>query len=188
MEIAREAYRPPDLSIDPDRFAPGEHGDHSFQVERFRDVEAELRVLRCAYLREVRPGREHSPDWDRLREANDGGRSVIFTARHISNVLDGVCWLWLSEDLDSKLKVASDDLLYVKPRERNGLLGVRLVQYAERCIFDLGVREARMHFRLANGAQRMARFLGYSPQSVRVTKTHHGDNFADVPTRHEGVQ
>lgn len=186
--IAREASSSPDLSVDPWQFAPERHGAYAFQCERLIDGGLDLRQQRCSYLYETSAGAPIRTDWRRLHELAHRGELVIFTARAIDGgALVGSVWLYVGTNLDTGMQHVTDDILFVDPAHRGALAGVQLVKYAERCVFGMGVREATFHFRLVNGADRMARFLGYTPDAVRVTKTHYGDEFADAPTRHKGV-
>lgn len=185
--IVREACSNPDLSIDPGRFAPEHHGGYTFQCERLADAEDELVAQRTRYLYEVSDGAPVLTNWRRLREMQHRAELVIFTARDGAGQMVGSVWLYVGANIDTTRLSVTDDLLYVEPAHRGALVGLHLVQYAERCVFALGVREATFHFRLENGADRMARFLGYTPDGIRVTKTHNGDSFADAPTRHKGV-
>ncbi|WP_162581804.1 hypothetical protein [Variovorax sp. PBS-H4] len=183
--IAREAS--PASPIEAGRFPLEVFADYRFRCERLRDASEELEQQRLAYLAETRPSDAIRVDWNRLNELQRLGEHVIFTARHrATGAIVGSLWLFVGCDLDTGIYSVTDDMLYVVPAHRDGLLGVRLVQYGERCIVALGVRSATFHFRLENGADRMARFLGYEAISTRVTKTHAGDSFADVPTRHKG--
>ena len=184
-EIAREASSAPDLSIDPWQFAP-EHADgFTFQCERLMDGGQDLRQQRAAFLYETSDGGPVRTDWARLISLNHQGHQVIFTVREpVAKRIVGSVWLWVGVSIDTGDREVTDDLLYVVPEHRDRLLGLKLVQYAERCVFALGVRRADFHFRLGNGADRMARYLGYTPISTRVTKTHTGDDFAGVPSRH----
>lgn len=190
LEIAREVGREVaslhDVSIDPWQFAAERVGMYVFQCERLMDGAQDLRQQRSSYLFETSDGAPVRTDWARLIRLSREGQQVIFTARDTAGSLLGSVWLLLDENWDTRMKCVSDDMLYVDPSHRGGLLGLNLVKYAEHCIFALGVREATFHFRLENGADRMARFLGYRAISTRVKKSHNGDSFADVPTRHTG--
>lgn len=187
MEIVREACSAPDQSIDPTRFVPEQRGDYTFQCERLAEAEEDLITQRTRYLHEVSDGAPIRTNWRRLREMQHRAELVIFTARGAAGEMVGSVWLYFGMNVDTARLSVTDDLLYVDPAHRGALVGLHLVQYAERCVFALGVREATFHFRLENGADRMARFLGYTSDGVRVTKTHDGDSFADAPTRHKGV-
>jgi hypothetical protein len=178
----------PSQAYPPATWAPVVYGDYTFQCERLANVLPALQGQRLRYLAETRPGqRNDRTDWDRLLEAQRTGSHVIYTARdQRSGDIVGSCWLFVGFDLDSGELAVTDDMLYVNADHRGGLVGLNLVKYAERCIFALGVRSATFHFRQENGSHRMARFLGYRSIATRVTKTHDGDSFADVPTRHQG--
>lgn len=189
--IAREAASTPNLSIDPGQFEPVTHGAFVFQCERLVQAEQDLRAQRAQFLSEANGGAPMQTDWARLRELSRDGRQVIFTVREaVTGHLVGSVWLLVGENIDTRLSSVTDDLLYVEPAHRDLLLGVRLVQYAERCIFSMGVRSASFHFRNENGAGRMARFLGYQEFSTKYVKVaQDACDFSDVPTRHrKGVR
>lgn len=180
--IAREVA--PTRAYSPDLWAPMEWEGYTFQCERLNGIGSEeLKFQRWAYLAETRGF--CTPDWGKLEELQRIGHHVIFTARNQAGDLAGSVWLYTVDDIDTRKPMVTDDMLYVEPAHR-GRLGVKLVQYAERCIFAIGIRSATFHFRSANRADRLARYLGYTPISTRVTKTHDGDSFAAVPTRHKG--
>lgn len=183
-DIAREVCATRDESIDPARVPTETHDDVTFQIERLRDAFEPLQGQRLAYLAEREPGRRLSIDWDRLLELSRLGRLVIFTARDAQQILIGSMWVWIGPSIDTGYVALTDDMLYVEPARRGGWCTVKLWQYGERAAFTLGVREATIHMRHGNRVERLARFNGYKPDSLRVKKSHYGDSFADAPTRH----
>lgn len=185
-EIACSANTSPDRHIDPARFPVEKHGDYTLQCERLRDALPALRTQREAYLTECYPEREQAIKWDRMLDLARSGALVIFTARgRQDGAVLGSMWLIPGESLDRDALTVSDLMFYVSPERRGSPLAGKLFRYSEQCIFSMGIREASFHFRLDNGADRMARYMGYTPHSIRVTKAHHGDLFAEVPTRHK---
>lgn len=188
IAIAREADSDPDFTVDPLQFEPRAWGDFTFQCETLAAAGPPLRQQRVSYLYETQSESPPRPDWARLLVMQRRGHHVIFTARHgDARRLVASIWLFLDWNIDTAARTVTDDLFYVEPAHRGGMLAARLWQYAEASLFAFGVREAVFHSRIDNGAQRLARFLGYRPISVRVTKTHTGDDFAVVPTRHKEV-
>lgn len=188
MTIAREADSEPDLTVGPTRIQPVQWQEFTFQCEPLRAAGEALRQHRRDFLRETQPEATDRTDWGRLQVMQRRGGHATFTARHAATAeLVASIWLFIDENIDTGVSMVTDDLFYVVPASRGGMLAARLWQYAERSMFSLGVREAIFHSRLDNGAERLARFLGYRPVSTRVTKTHLGDQFADLPTRHKEV-
>lgn len=186
-EVAKEILRDlnADHSADPARFEPGACGAYRLQCERLRDALPALAAHRSAYLAERFPRRVHETDWLHLLDLAQSGALVVFTARDEADALIASMWLNLGRNVDTGAMRLTDDLMYVDPAHRSGMLAARLWRYAEECTFALGVREGVVHLRLENGADRLARFAGYQPDALRFTKSHSGDNFADAPTRHK---
>lgn len=177
-----------DYAIRPDRFEQRFCGPYALQCERLRDALHELQDQRLAYLAERHPDRRHEVNWLRLLDLSRSGTQVIFTARDACGAMVGSMWLHLAINADTGRLWLTDDLLYIDPAHRGGMLAAQLWRYAEECTFALGVREATIHMREANGAERLARFAGYERDAIRFTKRHDGDHFADAPTRHtEGM-
>ncbi|GHC72603.1 hypothetical protein GCM10007320_08590 [Pseudorhodoferax aquiterrae] len=186
-EVAKEILRDlnSDHSVDPARFEPRRCGEYRLQCERLRDALADLAEQRGTYLAERFPLRVHSTDWLHLLDLAQSGALVIFTARDAAGALVGSMWLNLGRNADTGAMRLTDDLMYIDPAQRSGMLAARLWRYAEECTFALGVREGVVHLRMENGADRLARFAGYQPDALRFIKSHSGDNFADAPTRHK---
>ncbi|WP_213956352.1 hypothetical protein [Variovorax sp. dw_954] len=181
--IAREVS--PSGPLLRDLWPAGAYGAYTLQSERLVSAYDALRGHRMRYLAETNPGQRNDlTDWDSLMESQRIGEHVIFTARGQAGDIVASLWLWFGLDLDTQRWQVLDDIFYVLPEHRGGMLAVRLWQYAERCMFAIGARDAQFHSRLDNGAQRMARYLGYTATATRVKKTSDGDSFADVPTRH----
>ncbi|QNK66095.1 GNAT family N-acetyltransferase [Variovorax sp. PAMC26660] len=186
--IAQEANSEPDLTVNPAQFQPEAWRGHTLQCETLHAAGEPLREHRQSFLREVHAGRPANTDWGRLLVLQRRGAHVTFTARETDSAkLVASLWLFIEWNIDTGACMATDDLFYVVPASRGGMLAARLWRYAEQAMFSYGVREAVFHSRLDNGAVRLARFLGYRPVSTRVTKTHIGDCVADLPTRHKEV-
>jgi len=186
--IAREANSDPDLTVDPARFQPETWHGFTLQCETLHAAGEPLREHRQSFLREVHTSRPANTDWGRLLMLQRRGAHITFTAREAESArLVASIWLFLDWNIDTGACMVTDDLFYVEPASRGGMLAARLWRYTERAMFSFGVREAVFHSRLDNAAERMARFLGYRSTATRVTKTHGGDNFTDLPTRHKEV-
>lgn len=187
IALAREICDIPDLSVAPGAAAVEVRGAYTYQVERLPDAYEELQAQRHAYLDECDPESPRNIDWERLLGLSRTGSLVIFTARDAASALVGSMWVWLTPSINSGRLSLTDDMLFVLPEHRKGWCAVWLWQYGERVAFGLGVREATVHSRLSNRTDRISRFCGYKLDAIRVKKSHNGDSFADVHTRHEGA-
>jgi hypothetical protein len=190
LAIAREADTEPDLTITAGRFEPEQWHEHWFQCEPLRAASPSLRQHREHYLAETQPGTRFDTDWGRLLVLQRRGAHVIFTARDGETArLVASIWLYLDWNIDTGACMVTDDLFYVEPASRGGMLAARLWRYAERAMFAYGVREAVFHSRIDNGAVRMAHYLGYRQVAIKVHKVaQDSSDFSSVPTRrHKGV-
>lgn len=187
-EIVREAEAEPDLAVANAKFVQERWRGYTFQCETLQTGGQALCDQRASYLRETAPGDLPQTDWARLTLLQRRGHHAIFTARQAGlGTLAASIWLFVDWNIDTGARCVTDDLMFVEPAHRGGMLAPRLWRYAEASMFAVGVREAVFHSRLENGAERMARFLGYRPIATRVRKTHSGDDLAGAPTRREEV-
>ena len=178
----------PDDSVDPKRFSVERRDGYTLQCENLMQALPELQAQRGAYLKERYPGERMNVAWGRLLSMARDGRLVIFTVRSVEDGrLLGSCWLMPYTSVNTSRQAVLDDMLYIRPEYRGGLMVVRLWRYAERAMFSLGVREATFQSAHDTGAARLAKFMGYRPIANLVKKAFDGDVFAGVPTRHQGA-
>lgn len=176
----------PDHSIDPADFAPAEHAGYTLQLERFEDT-AELRALQRDYAAETHPGEPYSLDAEVLAALARAGGLATFTARRGAELV-GVMRVFLLRNERTGLIEARDNLFFIYPGHR-GRVAVALWRYAERCMFDHGVRSVVFTALTLTGAGRMAKFLGYQADGTRYRKTAVGTaSYDTLPTRHHRGQ
>lgn len=189
LEVARAILR--DAVPDEDRSIP--LGDipvrhwngYTLQAERIAGNEAALAPLHQAYHEETKATPfDLNFDYARLREAERAGTLLMFTARTAAGELVGVMRVRLWTAIESQHLVACDDMFYVRPAHR-GWLSVELWKATERAAFDYGVREVTFDSLTINGAERMARFLGYRQVAIKFHKVaQDSSDYSKVPTRH----
>lgn len=191
MQILAEVCPHEDRSIPVERFAKQSWSGYSFQAERVVGNEVELGPLHEAYHRDTRVlDTDAAYDFARLREAEREGKVAMFTARSSTGELVGIMRIRVWRALEDNRLLACDDMFYVAPAHRGSMLAVRLWQFAERIMFDFGVREVTFDSLSINGAEKMARFLGYTPVAIKFHKVaQEACNYSQVPRRHrEGVE
>ena len=186
-EIMADAGMDRDLSIDPRQFGSRIWHGYELRAERVAGMEAELAPLHRAYLVEARPHAADQPfPYAALREAERAGAVVQFTAREAGRLV-GIMRIRLSRHIHTGEPVVHDDLFYVAAAHR-GFLSVTLWRFAEEAMFRFGVREASFDSLSITGAERMAKFLGYTKVSTRFSKVaHDACDYTHVPNRHTGV-
>jgi hypothetical protein len=172
--ILMQATDTTDRSIDPARFEPAAHGPIVIGVERFEQVLHELHPLHLAHWQETeryRHGTGFKPDYTAMEWSSRCGGLVQFTAREHGQLI-GHLRVYLAKSRHSGVIFAQEDTLFVTPEKRSGLLGIRLMRYAETALVEvLGVREIRFESKTANKAYVLARRLKYQPVATQFVKT-----------------
>jgi hypothetical protein len=190
QSIVREACAEEDRSIPVDAFGAKTWRGYTLRAEKVAGNETELAPLHLAYHHETRPAPiDLDFDYARLREAERAGTVAMFTARVAeTGELVGVMRVRVGFTLETQHMTACDDMFFVKPEHR-GWLAVQLWKFAEEAMFGYGVREVTFDSLTINGAERMARFLGYQQVAIKFHKVaQEACNYSQVPTRHrEGV-
>lgn len=184
-QIMRAALSEEDRSIPVDKFGDKSWRGYRLRAEHVAGNEAELAPLHAAYHAESRTGPfELNFNTARLLEAERAGTVAMFTARTAAGELVGVMRVRLGFTLESQHMTACDDLFYIAPAHR-GWLAVELWRFAERSCFAHGVREVLFDSLTINGAESMARFLGYRQVAIKFHKVAASGDYNALPTRHE---
>lgn len=174
----------PDRRLRVEDFEPGAGGKCLIRGEALRES-PEWDALHAAYNAEYGEEAGLIYDYDRMLEIQHDGGLVQFVARAAdTGELAGVMRLFVGKNERTGRAFARDNVFFIYPQHRGIDLSVPLWRYAERCMFDLGVREVSFLSRKATGADRMAKFLGYTPCAVQFKKSHEGDDYAALTNRH----
>lgn len=170
--LEHAAFSQPDESINLGQFEPQECGSYTFATERFAAILPELHRLHEAHWLETekhRHGLPLAPDYDALVADERAGRLLQFTARH-HGALVGNLRVYLGTSRHTGTRFATEDTLFLLPEHRGGRTAMRFVQYAERCLTALGVKELRCTVKLCNGASRFMEGVGYTPVATEMVK------------------
>lgn len=164
----------PDKAYAPEQFGRLEYAGYSIQVEPFRMVLPELEVLHAAQWAETEKARfgvAMNPNYAYMAEQERAGQLIQFTARDAATwELVGNMRVYLYRDLHAQQLTAKEDTFFVLPEHRGGFLAVRLWQFAEKSVVSVGVREVRFSSKLVNKADRMAKYLKYTPVGTEFIK------------------
>lgn len=141
--IEVEALYEVDRSVNVMQFAPHEYRGIVFAAESFRLIIDELHPLHEAHFAETeraRDGLPLQPDYEYMAAAERRGDLVQFTAR-IDGELVGNIRMYLFKDLHTGTRGAREDTLFLSPKARTGFAASRFIEYAERCLAQLGCGE-----------------------------------------------
>ena len=174
-EIAREICAAPDRSINPDQFPPVEYKGYTLAMERFSDILPELHRLHERHYAEVTTsGIPMNPDYAAAKADEYEGRLMQFTARvKETDELVANMRVYLCMSRHTQTLFAQEDTFYVVPEHRGGFMAVRLWQFTEKCVIQAGAREITFDSKTMNNADAMARYLKYTPVSIKFSKTVH---------------
>lgn len=183
-QIMRDALSEEDRSIPVDNFGEKWWRGYRLRAEHVAGNEGDLAPLHAAYHAQTRSEPvDLNYDYARLREAERAGTVAMFTARHERRLV-GVMRVRLGHTLETQHMTACDDLFYIDPAHR-GWLAVELWRFAERSCFAHGVREVNFDSLTVNGAEKLAKFLGYHPVAIKFRKVaQDSSDYSTLPTRH----
>ena len=186
-QIMLEVLGAEDRAIDPARFGQQVHGRYLLQAEALPGAMRELAAHHAAYHREVNPnGPPLDYDYPRLLDLWRAGRALLVTARvdGADGAMVASMLTFIGPRIDTRTLVSQDDRFWIDPAHRGGMLAVRVWRFMERAVLALGVREGWIESRHANGAGRLAEFMGYHPVATKYVKMAAQDACGlDAPTR-----
>ena len=110
------------------------------------------------------------PDWEAYADFEAQGALKIFTARH-NGLLVGYISCFLHPDLHSKgLVSASFEILFVHKGHRNGVVGPKLIRFAENCVRKDGADFCFVTTTHRNAAANFMQRLGYNAIETKLEK------------------
>lgn len=163
--------------IDITQMAPMRCGEYTIKATRLRPVLAELHELHKHHWLETekhRHGLPLNPDYGCMLQRDSDGSLLQFVVTHGGDIV-GHLRMYVGTSLHSGTKFAEEDTLFILPEHRTGMLGIKLMRYAERCLLSVGVREIRADSKLINKADVLMRRMGYRPVSTKFIKVFAGE-------------
>lgn len=143
-------------------------------VEPFDDFYADARPLIEQHWREVAhfPDVPLNPDLTRYRAMHDAGMLHCYVARGASGRVYGYALFIVNRSLHYADSVmAMEDVIFVDPEVRGGVLGKQLIQFSEMQLRALGVEFVTHHQKQAHPALgRLLSHLGYEAFEVNWIK------------------
>lgn len=136
----------------------------NYQQEFLVQVENEARPLLEEHWQEIALNKEKirlNPDWERYHCLEDEGLLKIFTAREEGKLV-GYFVVVASKGLHYKDHVfAVNDIIYLHPDYRKGRTGIKLIQFAEKCLQQDGVSVLTINTKVHRPFDKLMEFLGF---------------------------
>lgn len=182
IAMAKELLGVVENPIDVTQFEPMLHGKYRVACERLEEIMPELQALQNRHYDETereKEGHDFAANYERLVDMERAGQLMQFTARVTeTGELIGSMMVYLIVSISNGSTYSQEGEFYIAPEHRGGMLAVRLWQFAERAVHTAGAVESVCESRLENGADRMARFMGYEPQAIKFSKRLHQKEIA----------
>lgn len=174
LEAIAGRIAPDPTPIDLGQFEPRDCGNgYVIAPERFDNVLQELKPLHEMHWLETekhRHGLVLKPAYEAMSADDRYGNLLQFTVRRAGDLV-GNLRMYVHESRHTDNRIASEDTLHVHPEHRDGMLGLKLVRYAESCMSKLPrVAEIECNSKTLNKADVLMRRLAYSPVGIMFHK------------------
>lgn len=114
--------------------------------------------------------REFNPDWDAYEALEQAGILKVFTVRSDEELV-GYYSCVVSSSLHCRgLLQATVDAIYLHPNHRKGLIGYRLIKFAEKCLKEDNVKIILLGTTEVNPIDPLLLKLGYSKTEAKFEK------------------
>jgi GNAT superfamily N-acetyltransferase len=144
-----------------------------FGVEGFDQARSEIKGLISLHYEEIALNKEViplDPDWDRYKTLIANKLAYLITARDDGKLI-GYSIFFVTNHLHYKSTLyANNDLLYLHPNYRKGMIGPRLIQYSEQFLKALGVSKILWHVKFNKDFTRILHHMGYVDEDIIVGK------------------
>ncbi|ODT85353.1 MAG: hypothetical protein ABS69_00850 [Nitrosomonadales bacterium SCN 54-20] len=136
------------------------------------DIMDEVKPLHAAHWLETeqsRHGLALSPDYKEFVRYELSGRYVLFTVRHEGRLV-GNCAMYLAKSAHTATLIATEDTLFLLQEARKGRNAQRFIDYCEKALYQIGVREIEVSVKTTNRAARFFQMLGYGRVEIGLKK------------------
>ncbi|SOD42349.1 hypothetical protein [Nitrosovibrio sp. Nv4] len=146
-----------------DRIKPQQCGEFVFAHEKLEDILEEMKPLHVEHWKQTEQHRhsiEFNPDYETFFRHERAGRAVVFTLRKEGRLL-GNFSVYVSKSMHTQTLFSREDTLFLMPEARKGRTAMRFIEYGERALQQIGVREINVSVKVINKAGRFFQMIGY---------------------------
>ena len=135
-----------------------------YQQEFLPTVENDIRPLIQKHWEDIALNKDKiklNPDWDAYYVLEQAGVLKIFTARE-DDKLVGYFVVIIQYNMHYKDHLfASNDIIFLHPDYRKGRTGIKLIQFAEKCLKEDGVSVLTINTKVHKPFDKLMEFLGF---------------------------
>ena len=136
-----------------------------YQQEFLPTVENDIRPLIQKHWEDIALNKDKiklNPDWDAYYVLEQAGVLKIFTARE-GDLLVGYFVVIIQYNMHYKDHLfASNDIIFLHPDYRKGRTGIKLIQFAEKCLKEDGVSVLSINTKVHKPFDNLMQFLKFS--------------------------
>ena len=136
-----------------------------YQQEFLAMVEDDIRPLIQRHWEDIALNKDKiklNPDWDAYHTLEQAGVLKIFTARE-GDLLVGYFVVIIQYNMHYKDHLfASNDVIFLHPDYRKGRTGIKLIQFAEKCLKEDGVSVLAINTKVHKPFDNLMQFLKFS--------------------------
>ena len=137
----------------------------TYQQEFLESVEEEAKPLIKDHWEEIALNKgiiKLNPDWNAYHTLEDNGNLKVFTARSYGHLI-GYFVVILRNHIHYKDHIfAANDILFLKKESRKGLVGAKLIKFAEGCLKEDGVSVLVVNTKCHKPFDKLLKWLGYN--------------------------
>jgi hypothetical protein len=155
-----------------ERIKPEQYGEFIFAHEKLEDIIDEMRPLHLEHWKQTETHRhsiDFNPDYEAFFRQERAGRAVVFTLRKDGRLL-GNFSLYITKSAHTQTLMSREDTLFLMPEARKGRTAMRFIEYGEKALQQIGVREINVSVKIVNKAGRFFQMIGYQHVENGLTK------------------
>lgn len=145
-----------------------------FSIEPVLDCKDEMIALLDDHYNELTLNKDKvklNPNWPEYDRREKANKFTLLTARDESGILIGYSAWFIDYHIHyADLKVAMNDVIYLKKEYRVGMTGIKLIKYSEERMKELGVHKIAWHIKHSNDFRPILHRMGYADEDMLVGK------------------
>jgi len=111
-----------------------------------------------------------NPNWNEYDRREKSGKFVYLTARDDGKLVGYSAWFVDYHIHYADLKVAMNDVIFLKKEYRQGMAGIKLIKYSEKIVKELNVNKIAWHIKESNDFRPILQRMGYIEEDIIVGK------------------
>jgi len=137
----------------------------SYQQEFYDSVSEDIKPLIEQHWEEIALNKDKiklNPDWEAYQSLEDQGKLKIFTVREDSELV-GYFIVVVGTHIHYKDHLfASNDIIYLSPKHRKTGTGIKLIEFAEKCLAEDGVSVLTINTKVHRPFDKLMDFLKFN--------------------------